>query len=211
MTKQEAAKVVLGQFLEWKNNPNSRFKVNSIQRTDPDPRVKLPLFNGITYLLLDSPPSEEGFQDAYNTRRGGITEKEQRLLDSIRTSDFQTHPNSSGAVWTWDVCEQFGTGAGGVVASAQKKGLIDVYIDGDDSTLTLTNTGLAHLSIQKGNMNQPQSRYCYSVQAWIFESEVKACDHPEHTEGCYACRNAGEYHSCKDCNPNHESTQKGDN
>ncbi len=53
-----------------------------------------------------------------------ITEKERALLTAIRDDEFQDGQCPVGnPVWSFSPCGQFGTSAGGIMASLVKKGL----------------------------------------------------------------------------------------
>jgi hypothetical protein len=99
-----------------------------------------------------------------------ITKNEAAYLLAIVESDFSyfnsrpfaEQPESEDAnianvaVWTFCPASEFGTGAGGIASSLNKKGLAISYEEnGDDSTIQITTRGLAVLRADIAKKNAP--------------------------------------------------------
>jgi hypothetical protein len=81
------------------------------------------------------------------TPAGRLTPKERKMLHAIAESEYRDGNDLDVPVWSWDLG---GRGAGGVIASLLKKGLIGQAgkgnpLDGDGATVWLTEAGIAAL------------------------------------------------------------------
>ena len=70
------------------------------------------------------------------------TEKERDLLQAIYFDQYHVAADPvDERVWTWSPCEDFGTSAGGIMASLVKKGLAGTEGHGKDDCCWITRAG----------------------------------------------------------------------